>query len=250
MKRSPSSSALPGGPPGMLVAVVVEDLGARAAGAGVAHAPEIVRGWDADDAVVGQAGDGFPDRGGLIVFGEDGDQQAVFRQAELLGDQVPGVGNGGRLEVVAEGEIAEHLEEGVVPRGVADVVEVVVLAAGADAFLRRGGADVGALFLAGEDVLELHHAGIGEHQRGVVARHERRAFHHGMAVAGEVVEEGGADVVAAGHGGLVGFLGWWVEGQELARGRAGVHARHKRGTETAWPTRAVRRIADLSSFAL
>ena len=40
------------------------------------------------------------------------------------------------LEVVAEGEIAEHLEEGVMARGVADVIEVVVLAAGADAFLR------------------------------------------------------------------------------------------------------------------
>jgi hypothetical protein len=44
------------------------------------------------------------------------------------------------LEIVAEGEVAEHLEEGVVAGGVADIVEVVVLAAGAHAFLRRGGA--------------------------------------------------------------------------------------------------------------
>ena len=49
------------------------------------------------------------------------------------------------LEVIAEGEIAQHLEEGVVPGGVADIVEIVVLAAGAHAFLRRGGAAVGAL---------------------------------------------------------------------------------------------------------
>ncbi len=41
------------------------------------------------------------------------------------------------LEIVAEGEIPQHLEEGVVARGVADIVEIVVLAAGADAFLRR-----------------------------------------------------------------------------------------------------------------
>ena len=39
------------------------------------------------------------------------------------------------LEIIAEREIAEHFEEGVVARGVADIVEVVVLAAGADALL-------------------------------------------------------------------------------------------------------------------
>jgi hypothetical protein len=97
-------------------------------------------------------------------------------------------------------EIPQHLEEGVVPRGVADIVEVVVLAAGAHAFLRRRRTRVGALFLAGEHVLELHHAGVREHQRRVVARHQRAALDHGVAVAGEVVEEGGADVVARGHG--------------------------------------------------
>ena len=117
-----------------------------------------------------------------------------------LRHQIPGVGDRDFLEVVAEAEIAQHLEEGVVARGVADIVEIVVLAAGADAFLRGGGARVGPLLLAGEDVLELHHAGVGEQQRGVVARHQRRARHDLVAVAGEVVEEGGADVVAAGHG--------------------------------------------------
>ena len=43
-------------------------------------------------------------------------------------------------------------------RGVADIVEIVVLAAGAHAFLRGDGARVGALLDAGEDILELHHA--------------------------------------------------------------------------------------------
>ena len=85
-------------------------------------------------------------------------------------------------------------------RGVADVVEVVVLAAGAHAFLRRGGTDIWPMLLPGEHVLELHHAGIGEHQCRIVARHQRRAVDHLMPVAGEVIEEGGADVVAAGHG--------------------------------------------------
>ena len=77
---------------------------------------------------------------GLVVLGEDGDQQPVLGQAELPGDQVPGELDRAVLEIVAEGEIAQHLEEGVVARGIADILEIVVLAAGAHAFLRRGGA--------------------------------------------------------------------------------------------------------------
>ena len=63
-------------------------------------------------------------------------QKPVAVQPELLGDQVPGKLDGLFLEIVAEREIAEHLEEGVMARGVADIFEVVVLAAGAHAFLR------------------------------------------------------------------------------------------------------------------
>ncbi len=51
-------------------------------------------------------------------------------------------------------------------RGIADIVQVVVLAAGADALLRGRGARARAGLLdAGEDVLERHHAGIDEQQR-------------------------------------------------------------------------------------
>jgi hypothetical protein len=59
----------------------------------------------------------------------DGDQQLVLVDAEILGEQLPGELDRVLLEIVAEGEIAEHLEERVMPRGVADIVEVVVLAA-------------------------------------------------------------------------------------------------------------------------
>ena len=50
------------------------------------------------------------------------------------------------LEIVAEREIPQHFEEGVVARGVADIVEVVVLAAGADAFLAAGRGRIGPRF--------------------------------------------------------------------------------------------------------
>ena len=60
----------------------------------------------------------------------------------------------------------------------------------------------GALLLAGEDVLELDHARVGEHQRGVVARNERARGHDLVVVAAEKFEEPGADVFEAGHGNL------------------------------------------------
>ena len=43
-----------------------------------------------------------PDRGGVVVLAEDGDQQVGW-DAEVTGQQLPGVGDGGVLEVVAEG---------------------------------------------------------------------------------------------------------------------------------------------------
>ena len=148
----------------------------------------------------GQARDLLPQVEGLIVVDIDGRRQLVLGQAEFLGDQVPGELDGAVLEIVAEREVAEHLEEGVVARGVADIVEVVVLAAGAHAFLRGDRALVGPLLQAGEDVLELHHAGVGEHQGRVVARHERRRRHDLVAGLGEIVEKARPDVVDAAHG--------------------------------------------------
>ena len=84
-------------------------------------------------------------------------------------------------------------------RGVADVVEIVVLAARPHAFLRGRGAAVGAPLDAGEDVLELHHAGIGEHQSRIVARHERTRRHDLVAVFGEKLQEVRSDFVYAAH---------------------------------------------------
>ncbi len=183
-------------------ALVIEDLGAGAAGAGVAHHPEIIVSRDPDDPVLGQAGDLAPQLEGVVVLVVDRDPQAVLGQAPFLGHQLPGKLDRERLEVVAEGEVAQHLEEGVMPGGVADIVEIVVLAAGAHDFLRRGGALVVALLDAGEQVLELDHAGIGEQQRRVVMRHQRRGGDDLVVVLLEVVEKRLTDLVGAGHGRL------------------------------------------------
>ena len=101
-----------------------------------------------------------------------GHPQPLGRQAQGLGEKVPGELDGLTLEVVTKTEVAEHLEEGVVARCVAHVFEVVVLAAGSHAALAAGGAHIRARLRAQERILELVHARIGEQQRGVVARHQ------------------------------------------------------------------------------
>src|SRR5690606_32175144 len=59
--------------------------------------------------------------------------------------------------------------------------------------------DLGPRLQAGEDVLELHHPGIGEHERRVVARDERARRNDLVPVALEIVEECRPDVVDATH---------------------------------------------------
>ena len=106
-------------------------------------APEIVAAGDAKDFLVRQAGDLLPEIEGLVVVDIDGGEKLLGRDAVFLGEQPPGQLDGAFLEIIAERAIAEHLEKGVVSRRVADIVEVVMLAAGAHAFLRRGRARVG-----------------------------------------------------------------------------------------------------------
>src|SRR3546814_6714166 len=95
----------------------------------------------------------MPDVESFVVGLVDGDQQALGRELPDLRQQFPRPGDGVLLEVVAERPVAEHLEKGVVARGVADLVEVVVLAAGTQAALDVGRAHVAALLRAKEHVL-------------------------------------------------------------------------------------------------
>ena len=164
---------------GNIRAVIEKDLGTRAAGAGIGHLPEIVRGitralvvTDANDALGGHANLIGPNAISLIVLGVDRDPEPLGGQLVNLGQQLPGEANRVLLEIVAEGKIAEHLEEGVMPGGVADILEIVVLAAGTHAALRGGGAFVRALLLAQKHILELDHAAVGEQQGRIIRRYE------------------------------------------------------------------------------
>ena len=124
--------------------------------------------------MVRQARDLPPKCPGLIISVMDGYPEPLRSDAQegWAGDELPGVGDRIALEVIAEGEIPQHLEEGVMPLGVANLLEIVVLSPGPDALLTGGGPEVVALFLAQEDALELDHAGVGEQQGGIVGRHQ------------------------------------------------------------------------------
>src|SRR6266571_1232360 len=174
-----------------------ENLRARPARTRVAHLPKVVLVAEAEDAGVGDAGDLAPQPARFVIRVVHRDVQPVRIDAEpvLARHPFPGVLDRFLFEVVAEGEVAQHLEEGVVPGGVADLLEVIVLAAGANAFLARHRAGVVAALQTLEYPLELHHTGIGEEQRGVIRRYERAARHLAVTTrrSFEVVEELAAD---------------------------------------------------------
>ena len=157
------------------------DFGARTARAGVAHHPEIVL-LAADDDVdlrdPGRRRRKFSAQmvpGFLVELGRIA-RDRVYRRwrravpAEIskpfCRHQFPRPVDGFLFEIIAEAPVAEHLEKRVVIGVQADVFQVVVLAAGADALLGVGGAAglVGAFGLAEENGHELVHAGVGEQQ--------------------------------------------------------------------------------------
>jgi hypothetical protein len=78
--------------------------------------------------------------------------------------------------------------------GPSDVVEVVVLAAGAGTLLGTDRPAVRRHLVTDEVGLERHHAGDGEHH-GRIVRDERCGRHHGMVLHGEEVQEGLSELV-------------------------------------------------------
>ena len=184
-------------------AVVVEDLGARAARAGIAHGPEVVGGvWsafvvtDAHHALSRHADFFGPNVVGLVIAGVDGNPEFFLGQLQHAGEEGPGEVDRVLLEIIAKAEVAEHFEKSVVTGGVADVFQVVVLATGADAFLAADGAGVRALFLAQEAVLELVHPRVGEQQGWVIAWDQGAGGYTGVALLFEEAKEGFTDFCA------------------------------------------------------
>ena len=60
------------------------------------------------------------------------------------------------------------------PRGKANIVQIIMFATGPDTLLRTGGAGIFRATLAGEDILELIHAGVDKQDSRIIKRNYRR----------------------------------------------------------------------------
>src|SRR5206468_5986014 len=87
------------------------------------HRPEVVLLPQAEDPVVREAGHLLPEPERVVVVREDSRREAPPVEPEVACEELPGERDRLRLEVVAEREVSEHLEERVVARGPADVLE-------------------------------------------------------------------------------------------------------------------------------
>ncbi len=178
--------------------MIEKDFTAGAAGTRVPHRPEVVLGAHPGESIRVHPHRLQPDFCGFVVVLEHRNPESLLRKLEHIGEKFPGKPDGVFLEVVAEAEIAEHLEKRVVTCCVTHVFEVVVFTAGTNAALRGHSPVVLALVVAEKYVLELHHSGIREQQRRIIAGDERRARDNFMAVLPEEFQEGAAQLVA-GH---------------------------------------------------
>ena len=164
-----------------LLAHVVMNFAAWAAGAGVAHLPEVVFRAHLKDAIFRHA---LRDPE-VIGFGiarhttfalEDRDVQLVFVDPKPFrrSDQLPGIGNRVFLEVIAETEKLPSISKNVWWRLVKPTFSrSLCLPPARTHFCEVVARVVGALFEAKKDIFELVHPRVGEQQRGIVGRDER-----------------------------------------------------------------------------
>ncbi len=154
----------------VLFSAVIVDLGAGAAGTG-AVLPEVVFLAEADHVVFRNADVLRPDVPCLVVIFVDGAVKLVRRDLEDFGEELPGPVDGVILEVVAKGEVAQHLEVGAVACGMTDVVDV----RRTNALLTGGHPVAGRRDFSREELLHRRHTGVDEQKALVSVGHERVA---------------------------------------------------------------------------
>ena len=188
----------------VLEAAVEVELRAGPAGPGRPGLPEVLRARALHDPLARHA-DLLPALDRLLVGAEaerlvaleDRDPDVLASKPKHLQGELPGELDGLVLEVVAEREVAEHLEEGEVAGGVADVVDVDR----AEDLLAARQARRGRVLLAEEVGLQRVHPGDRQQRRGVVrGRHQRRRRDAAVAALLEEAQEALADLVG-GHRG-------------------------------------------------
>ncbi len=184
-------------------AAIDVQLRARSARAGGARLPEVLRARAFDDPLALDAQ--VPPAGDRLLVGTEPERVVAFehrhpdvacREAEHLARELPGEFDRLALEVVAEREVAEHLEERQVPGGVADVVDVHR----AKHLLAARQARRGRRLLAEEVRLQRVHPRHGEQRRGVVGGgHERPRGNARVAALLEEAQVALADLIRSHH---------------------------------------------------
>ena len=153
-------------------------LRARAAGAG-AVLPEIIRLAHSLNVRRIEADLLRPDVICLIVLLIDRHMDSLRRHADYLREEFPRPGDRLALEIIAEGEIAQHLKKGAVARGFAHILDIRrahALLTGGHAAARRGD-------LSGKILLHWRHARIDEQKALIPLRDERKAWQPQMPLA-------------------------------------------------------------------
>ena len=168
-------------------ATVVEDLRVGACRAGLTGRPVVFLHAHALNTLGRETNSLSPNLVRLFVTLINGDPQALRIQTETTlilrgGQQLVSERNSLLLEVITEGEVTSHLEEGTVTRSLTDLFNVQ----GADALLHAGRAGERRGLTAQEVGNERHHTGDGEHSAGLV-RNQRCRRHHSMAAGSEEI---------------------------------------------------------------
>ncbi len=168
----------------VFLAPVIVNLGAGTAGAG-AVLPEVVRLAEAEDTLSRDIHVLVPNFKSLFVLFVNGGIQPIRLQPRHLGQKLPAHGNGLLLEVITEGEIAQHLEIGAVAGGFADIFNV----ARADALLAGANPVAGRLFLPGKPGFHGGHAAVNQQKACVVVGNQGKAGQAQMALAFKIAQE-------------------------------------------------------------
>jgi hypothetical protein len=181
----------------VLRAAVDVDLRAGTARTGRVGRPVVLRRVAPDDALRCES-EVAPDLVGLVVGLEDRDPQELRIDPVALRDELEPPAARLPLEVIAEREVPEHLEQREVTVGVPDVVDVD----GAEALLARGRTGKRRLRLPEEVRDELVHPRVRQQQSGLGRRDQRRGRNSDVIALDEEREEQLADRSRV-HGRLV-----------------------------------------------
>ena len=174
----------------VLLAAVVVYLRAGAAGT-AAVLPEVISLAELDDTLTGYAYLVCPDITGFVVLLIDSHPQALRRDLQNLCEILPRPSNSLMLEVVAEGEVTQHLKVSAVTCGLADILNIGcanALLAGCNAVARR-------LLDTLEVLLERRHSCIDKQNGVIPLRNQRKAVQAKMSLALKETEVAFAEVV-------------------------------------------------------